>query len=77
MKNETTETLLASGDLIHSEDAIFVIDMISTLFDRSAETGRDSFLSLGMALLEVWRESLATVELDEADAVMNIVMGKL
>lgn len=77
MKNETTETLLASGDLIHSEDAIFVIDMISTLFDRSAETSRDSFLSLGMALLEVWRESLATVELDEADAVMNIVMGKL
>lgn len=76
MKDETTESLIASGDLIHTEDAIFVIDMVTTLFDRAAETERDHFVSLGVALLEIWRESLATTDVDEADAVMNIVMGK-
>lgn len=76
MKDETAETLLASGDLIHAEDAIFIIDMVTTLFDRAAETGRDHFISLGVALLEVWRESLATVDIDEADAAIQIVMGK-
>lgn len=77
MKAETTEQLIASGDLIHAEDAIFVIDMITTLFDRAAETQRDGFLSLGIAVLEIWRESLATVDLDEADSAIQIVMGKL
>ena len=78
MKNETTESLIASGDLIHAEDCVFVLDMVMTLFDRSAETQRDSFLNLGIAVLEIWRESLATLELDEADAAINIIMnGKL
>lgn len=58
MKAETTESLIASGDLIHAEDAVFVIDVITTLFDRAAETERDNFISLGVALLEIWRESL-------------------
>lgn len=78
MKAETTESLIASGDLIHAEDVVFVIDMITTLFDRAAETERDHFLGLGMAVLEMWRESLTTLNLDEADAALNIVMnGKL
>ena len=77
MKAETTESLIASGDLIHAEDAVFVIDMITTLFDRAAETERDNFISLGVALLEIWRESLTTVDLDESDAALAIVMGKL
>lgn len=77
MKAETTESLIASGDLIHAEDAVFIIDMITTLFDRAAETERDNFISLGVALLEIWRESLTTVDLDESDAALAIVMGKL
>ena len=76
MKNETTESLIASGDLIHAEDAVFVIDMVVALFDRAAEVERDHFISLGMAVLEMWRESLMTVELDEADAAIQIVMGR-
>ena len=78
MKAETTESLIASGDLIHAEDVVFVIDIVTTLFDRAAETERDHFLGLGMAVLEMWRESLTTLNLDEADAALNIVMnGKL
>ena len=77
MKEDTVESLVASGDLVHAEDCIFVIDLITTLFDRAAETERDNFLNLGIALLEIWRESLATVELDESDAALAIVMGKL
>ena len=78
MKDETTESLIASGDLIHAEDVVFVIDIVTTLFDRAAETERDHFLGLGMAVLEMWRESLTTLNLDEADAALNIVMnGKL
>ena len=77
MKQDTTESLIASGGLIHAEDAVFIIDMITTLFDRAAETERDNFISLGVALLEMWRESLTTVDLDESDAALAIVMGKL
>ena len=77
MKDETTESLIESGDLIHAEDVVFVIDVITTLFDRAAETERDNFISLGVALLEIWRESLTTVDLDESDAALAIVMGKL
>ena len=77
MKDESIGALLESGDVIYSEDAIFVIDMVTTLFDRAAETERDHFLSLGVALLEIWRESLATVDLDEADSAIQIVMGKM
>lgn len=76
MKDETIEALVASGDLIFAEDAIFVIDMVAALFDRAAETERDHFVSLGVAVLEMWRESLATTELNESDKVLNIVMGK-
>ena len=76
MKNETAITLLESGDLIHAEDAIFVIETVMAFFDKSQETGRDHFVSLGVALLEIWRESLATVDLDESDAALAIVMGK-
>ena len=76
MKNETVDSLLSSGDVIHTEDAVFVIDMVTSFFDRAAETERDHFVSLGVALLEIWRESLITVDLDEADAAINIVMGK-
>lgn len=77
MKPETVESLVASGELVHAEDCIFVIDVITTLFDKSAETGRDNFLNIGIALLEVWRESLATVDdLEASDQVLNIVMGK-
>lgn len=76
MKDETAETLVASGDLIFAEDAIFVIDMVTALFDRAAEVERDHFISLGMAVLEMWRESLATVEIDEADSAIQIIMGK-
>ena len=76
MKEDSTETLIASGDLIHTEDAIFVIDTVVAFFDRAAETERDHHISLGVALLTMWRESLATVELDEADAALAIVMGK-
>ena len=76
MKEDTVESLVASGDLVHAEDCIFVIDLITTLFDRAAETERDHFISLGVALLEIWRESLATVELDESDAALAIVMGR-
>ena len=76
MKDESIAALIASGEVINTDDAIFVIDMVMTLFDRAAETERDHFISLGVALLEIWRESLATTDVDEADAVMNIVMGK-
>lgn len=76
MKDETVASLLASGDIIHTEDAVFVIDVVTALIDRAAETERDSFLNLGIALLEVWRESLTTVELDESDAALEIIMGK-
>lgn len=76
MKQETTESLIKSGDLIHAEDAVFVLDLVTALFDRAAETQRDHFISLGVALLEVWRESLTTTELDEADAALNIIMGR-
>ena len=78
MNPETTESLIASGDLIHAEDVVFVLDVITTLFDRAAETQRYSFIGLGMAVLEMWRESLTTLNLDEADAAINIVMnGKI
>ena len=76
MKDETTESLIAAGDLVHAEDCIFVIDMVTTLFDRAAETERDTFIHLAVALLEIWRESLATVDLDESDAALAIVMGR-
>ena len=76
MKNETTESLIDSGDLIHSEDAIFVIETVMSFFDKAQETGRDNFVSLGVALLEIWRESLETVDLDESDAALAIVMGR-
>lgn len=77
MKPETIASSIASGELMHTEDAIFVIDVTTTLFDRAAETDRDHFIGLGIALLEVWRESLATADdLEASDQVLNIVMGK-
>lgn len=77
MKDESIAALLASGEVIHTEDAIFVIDVVTAFFDKAAETERDHFLNLGIALLEVWRESLATADdLEASDQVLNIVMGK-
>jgi len=77
MKDESVAALLESGEIQHTEDVIFVIDMVTTLFDKAAETERDHFLHLGIALLEVWRESLATADdLEASDQVLNIVMGK-
>lgn len=76
MKDESIAALIASGEVINTDDAIFMIDMVTTLFDRAAETERDSFVSLGVALLEIWRESLETVDVDAADAAISIVMGR-
>lgn len=36
MKEETTESLIESGDRVHAEDVVFAIDLITTLFDRAA-----------------------------------------
>ena len=76
MIDETAETLVASGDLIFAEDVVFVIDMVTALIDRAAETERDHFVSLGMAVLEMYRESLTTLNLDESDKALDIVMGR-
>lgn len=77
MMDSNTVTMIKDGELVHAEDCVFMIDTVMTLFDRSAETGRDKFLNVGIALLEIWREALDTSEdLDASDAVLNIVMGK-
>lgn len=77
MKDESVSALLESGEIQITQDCIFVIDVVTAFFDKAAETERDHFLNLGIALLEVWRESLATADdLEASDQVLNIVMGK-
>lgn len=78
MKDESVAALLESGEIQMTEDVIFMVEKIIELFERAAETGRDQFISHGLSLLELWRESLETNsgQLGEADSVIDFVMGK-
>ena len=77
MKNETVAGLLESGEIVKTEDVIFMLDVISQLFNRGMDDGKEQFFSYAMQMLEVWQSSLESNDgqlLDES--VMNIVMGK-
>ena len=76
MKDESVAALLEAGEIQHTDDVIFMLNMVTAMFDRAAETERDQFIHLWLAFLEVWRESLETVDVDAADAAISIVMGR-
>ena len=78
MKDESVAALLEAGEIQHTDDVIFMLNMVTAMFDRAAETERDQFIGLGLRLLETWRESLETNDdkMVESDAVINVVMGR-
>ena len=78
MKDESVTALLEAGEIQMTEDVIFMVELITNMFDRAAETDRDQFIGLGLRLLETWRESLETNDdkMVESDAVINVVMGR-
>jgi len=80
MKNETTATLLESGELQTTENIVFMLNTILSLFQRGLESESGSqFIGYGMQLLTLWRDGLddGDTDTDLADeAIANIVMGK-
>lgn len=78
MKDESVSALLESGEIQMTEDVVFMVDLVINMFDRAAETERDQFISYGLQLLEVWRNSLATNDdkMELSAEALNIVMGK-
>jgi hypothetical protein len=80
MKNETTATLLESGELQTTENIVFMLNTILSLFQRGLESESGSqFIGYGMQLLTLWRDGLddGDTDTDLADEVIaNIVMGK-
>ena len=78
MKDESIAALLDSGEIQMTEDVVFMCDLVLGMFAKAAETERDQFISIGLQMLELWRDSLESnaEKLEESDAVLNIVMGK-
>jgi len=80
MKNQTTATLLESGELQTTENIVFMLNTILSLFQRGLESESGSqFIGYGMQLLTLWRDGLddGDTDTDLADEVIaNIVMGK-
>ena len=80
MKNETTATLLESGELQTTENIVFMLNLVLSLFQRGLESESGSqFIGYGMQLLTLWRDGLddGDTDTDLADEVIaNIVMGK-
>jgi len=80
MKNQTTATLLESGELQTTENIVFMLDTVLSLFQRGLESESGSqFIGYGMQLLTLWRDGLddGDTDADLADEVIaNIVMGK-
>jgi len=80
MKHETTATLLESGELQTTENIVFMLDTVLSLFQRGLESESGSqFIGYGMQLLTLWRDGLddGDTDTDLADEVIaNIVMGK-
>ena len=80
MKNQTTATLLESGELQTTENIVFMLDTVLSLFQRGLESESGSqFIGYGMQLLTLWRDGLddGDTDTDLADEVIaNIVMGK-
>ena len=80
MKHETTSTLLESGELQTTENIVFMLNTVLSLFQRGLESESGSqFIGYGMQLLTLWRDRLddGDTDTDLADeAIANIVMGK-
>jgi len=80
MKNQTTANLLESGELQTTENIVFMLNTILSLFQRGLESESGSqFIGYGMQLLTLWRDGLddGDTDTDLADEVIaNIVMGK-
>ena len=80
MKNQTTATLLESGELQTTENIVFMLNTVLSLFQRGLESESGSqFIGYGMQLLTLWRDGLddGDTDTDLADeAIANIVMGK-
>ncbi len=80
MKHETTSTLLESGELQTTEDIVFMLNLVLSLFQRGLESESGSqFIGYGMQLLTLWRDGLddGDTDTDLADeAIANIVMSK-
>jgi len=80
MKNETTATLLESGELQTTENIVFMLNTVLSLFQRGLESESGSqFIGYGMQLLTLWRDGLddGDTDTDLADeAIANIVMSK-
>ncbi len=77
MKDESIASLLESGEIVMTEDVIFMIDTITTMIERGMAQDSGSFIGLAMQLMADWRESMEDNGTPEADeAIANIVMGK-
>lgn len=77
MKNETTASLLESGELMRTEDVAYMIDLVLTLMEKATES--EFFFDIAIGTLTVWREAMEQGEdTAMADAVVvNIMGGKL
>ncbi len=76
MKNESVQSLIDSGDIVRTDDVIYMIDTITTMIERGMDTDSGSFIGLALQLMADWRESMEDASTPEADAaIANIVMG--
>jgi hypothetical protein len=76
MKNESVSALLEAGEIVKSDDVIYMLDVITGMIERGMDTDSSSFIGLAMQLMSDWRESLEDASTPEADAaIQNIVMG--
>lgn len=79
MKDESVAALLASGEIQMTDNVIFMVDTVITMFERGMDSDAGGqFIGYAMQLLEVWRSSLAIndAKMEVTDAVLNMVMGK-
>ncbi len=77
MKEESVVALLESGEIVMTDDVIFMLNTITTMIERGMEQDSWSFIGLAMQLMADWRESMEDCATPEADeAIANIVAGK-
>lgn len=77
MKDESVSALLESGELCRTDDVIYMLDTIASLFNRGLESETGNFIGLAVEMMNAWRESLDMSSTALADeAIANIVMGK-
>jgi len=79
MKNESVAEMLRSGEIQMTDDVLFMVNLVLSMFQRGIEyqTGAQ-FITTGMQLLTLWRDELDNCSQDTAladEALANIVAG--